>query len=111
MITAIILCANLLKATLWHPITFSVYSPSLHGSKLASRGFYDRNKMTCASNDHKLYTILEIKNGTRTCTVTVRDRMAKRFTGKRIDLSSAAMRKLGMKYGLLKGQYRVVSTP
>lgn len=113
-------------------ITFSFYSPSLHGSKtsdggryqrLASRGSFTRTyrslssklraqALTCASNLHKNGTILEIKaaNSNKTILVLVTDKLAKRFTHKRIDLSEQAIKTLNSNYakmGLVRGQYRV----
>lgn len=95
------LCSLLLTVTqTWQTRTFSVYSPQLHGSQLASRGRYNRNKFTCASNTHKLGTVLELEYKGRRTKVIVNDRMAKRFTHTRIDLSSAAFKLLYPKYNI-----------
>lgn len=96
------LCLLLAKA----PITrdFSVYHSRYAGRTMASGHRYDPNKLTVASNDFKLGTRLELCHGKYRVTVTVTDRMAKTWTGKRVDLSTAAWRKLGGgKPGILRG--------
>lgn len=89
------------------PLTrdFSVYHSRYAGKEMAYKGQrYDPNRLTAASNDWKLGTRLELCHGKYRVTVTVTDRMAKTWTGKRIDLSTAAWRKLGGgKPGLLRG--------
>lgn len=107
----------------WKRITFSVYSACLHGGPVARGGRYDRNKLTCASNTHRFGTILEIRYKDRLAHVTVTDRMATRFTGSRIDLSSRAFAALYPKYDmrttrsmdrtgtLLRGEYHVIYQP
>lgn len=102
------------------PITFSVYSKSLHGGPVAMPGKrYNMHELTCASNVHRLGTVLAIRarGSKKTVYVTVTDRMAKRFTGVRIDLSSAAMAAIqgrsvkNYRYTIVRGTYTVVSTP
>lgn len=97
------LCLLLAKS----PITrdFSVYHSRYAGRTMAYKGqLYDPNKLTVASNDWKLGTRLELRYGKYRVTVTVTDRMAKTWTGRRVDLSTAAWRKLGGgKPGILRG--------
>lgn len=84
---------------------FSVYGSRYAGKEMAYRSqLYDPGKLTVASNDFKLGTRLELRHGKHRVTVTVTDRMARTWTGKRVDLSTAAWRKLGGgKPGLLRG--------
>lgn len=118
LILLINIATSMQPSTTWKPITFSVYSPELHNKPVAYRGMmYDRNKFTCASNTHKLGTHIYIRSKYGSCWVRVTDRMATRFTGRRIDLSSAAMKVLCPSYntrnsttmrkteGLVKGWY------
>lgn len=99
----------LVAAVVWTPVTFSVYSEGLHGERMSNGKPYDKHKMTVASNVSPLGSSIVIASGGIQCTVKVTDRMAKRFTGKRIDLSSAAWRHLsrGRKPGLLRGKWRL----
>jgi len=96
------LCLLIAKA----PITrdFSVYAIRYAGRKMASGQRYDPDRLTVASNDFKLGTRLELSHGKYKVTVTVTDRMGRVWTGKRVDLSTAAWRKLGGgKPGILRG--------
>lgn len=88
--------------------TMSVYSDSLAGRKMANGKRYDPNAMTVASNDWKLGTKLRITAGEKSVIVTVTDRMAKRFSGKRVDASRRVWRTLtnGAKPGLRKVRVR-----
>lgn len=95
----------------WKPITFSVYSDYYDGRRAADGSRFSQAEYTCASNSHKLGTRLDLRVGRVTLSnVKVTDRLAKRFTGRRIDLSRAAWNDLSERKapGLLKGEYRSV---
>lgn len=84
--------------------TISVYSSYYNGRKMSNGKPYDPNKFTVASNDYKLGTKLSISYKGKTVKVVVTDRMAKRFSGIRVDASMAVWKALGGgKPGLLKG--------
>ena len=85
--------------------TFSVYAERYHGHKMSNGKKYDHDLLTVASNDYALGSTLRLTVGNRQVIATVTDRMAKRFSGKRIDLSGGCWRFLsqGAKPGLLKG--------
>jgi hypothetical protein len=69
--------------------TMSVYHPKYIGRKMANGDPYNPNALTVASNDWRLGTELTIVHAGRSVEVTVTDRMAKRFSGKRVDASQA----------------------
>ena len=76
----------------------------------ANGKLFDENALTCASWDFPLKTKLRvttIKAPKRSVIVEVTDRTNKRFKGKRIDLSRAAMEALGGKQALRKGLLNV----
>lgn len=66
-----------------------------HG-KTASGEQFSESERTCATWDYPLHTILRVRSrdGLRNTVVRVNDRTAKRFKGKRIDLSPAAFREI-----------------
>ena len=68
----------------------SYYSDAFHGRKTASGVIYDKNKLTCASNTHKLGTKLKVTNtqNNKSVVVTVTDRGG--FSKVTIDLSKKA---------------------
>jgi rare lipoprotein A len=68
----------------------SYYSDAFHGRKTASGVIYDKNKLTCASNTHKLGTRLKVTNtqNNKSVVVTVTDRGG--FRKVTIDLSKKA---------------------
>jgi rare lipoprotein A len=70
--------------------TASVYSDYFHGRKMANGRTFSQHKVTAASNDWPLGTKVKLTHKTKTLVVTITDRMAKRFTGRRIDLSKSA---------------------
>ena len=74
--------------------TMSVYHPKYIGRKMANGEPYNPHALTVASNDWKLGTKLTIVRAGKSVEVTVTDRMAKRFTGKRVDASQAVWDKL-----------------
>jgi rare lipoprotein A len=68
----------------------SYYSDAFHGRKTASGVIYDKNKLTCASNTHKLGTRLKVTNtqNNKSVIVTVTDRGG--FSKVTLDLSKKA---------------------
>lgn len=84
--------------------TATVYDQDLDGRKTASGQVYRHWGVSAASNDWKLGTKATVSFQGRSVTVTINDRMARRFTGKRIDLSGGAMR-------VLQPGYRGDKTP
>ena len=84
--------------------TISVYSDYYIGRKMSNGIPYDPDKLTVASNDWKLGTRLRITYNGKSVTATVTDRMHRRFSGIRVDASTAVWRALGGgKPGLKKG--------
>ena len=67
------------------------------------------DSMVCASWDFPLNTLVRIINivGGNSIIVRVSDRTARRFKGKRIDLSKGAMQALGGRRALKKGLLQV----
>lgn len=84
--------------------TLSVYGEEYAGKTMANGKPYEPEALTVASNDWKLGTELELIAKDIKVKVTVTDRMAKRFSGKRVDASRMVWRTLskGAKPGLLK---------
>jgi rare lipoprotein A len=68
----------------------SYYSDAFHGRKTASGVIYDKNKLTCASNTHKLGAKLKVTNtqNNKSVIVTVTDRGG--FSKVTLDLSKKA---------------------
>lgn len=95
----------------WKKITFSVYSDYYEGRRAADGSRFSQKGYTVACNDVPLGTKLLLwtpGNPPREVEVKVTDRLAKRFSGKRIDCSTAVWKALGGgKPGLLKGEWRV----
>lgn len=85
----------------------SYYGDKFHNRKTASGEIFNKNKMTCASNQFPLGSLLKVwrvKNGdTLSVEVKVNDRMHPKYGKKRlVDLSEAAMKKLqGRKEGVI----------
>lgn len=94
----------------WHPITFSVYSDRFEGRATASRSRFSQSIATAASNDVPLGSLVRIRHGDRQIDIPVTDRMHRRFTGKRMDLSRAAWNHISRKAppGLRKGHYTIL---
>lgn len=69
--------------------TMSVYSDKYIGKPMKNGEPYDPKKLTVASNDWPLGTELLLLRHGRSVSVTVTDRMHKRFSGIRIDASKA----------------------
>lgn len=77
--------------------TLSVYGDEFIGRKMANGERFYQHLHTCATNDWKLGTKLRITHNGRSVVLTVSDRMAKRFSGKRIDLPRDRWRELEQK--------------
>lgn len=75
--------------------TVSVYSDYYNGRKMANGKPYSPSKLTVASNDWKLGTKLKLSANGKSVVVTVTDRMARKFSGIRIDASMAVWKALG----------------
>lgn len=82
---ALLLPSYEVKETVYR--TASVYSDYYEGRRTASGDVFSQDGMTCASNDFPLGTRLRLEHGSNVVWVTVNDRMARRFDGKRIDLA------------------------
>lgn len=86
----------------------SYYSDAFHGRKTASGIIYDKNKLTCASNTHKLGTILKVTNtqNNKSVIVTVTDRGG--FSKVTIDLSKKAFSTIAnLKQGIINVKIEV----
>lgn len=85
--------------------TLSVYSNYYVGRTMSNGKKFRHENPTCATNDWPLGTRLFVQVGDRIMTLTVTDRMAKRFSGKRVDLPRVAWDYLskGKKPGLIHG--------
>ena len=107
-------------------ITFSVYDRSIFDGRTTSSGEPYRHvqsgePFSCASNDYPIGTYLLCAVGDpardyRDLLCRVNDRMATRFTGKRVDLSGSAMAALNARYdltdataGILSGRVAVLT--
>lgn len=97
---------------------YSMASLVSEGTYARTRGVMSNGKryreeaLTCASNDYPLGTRLYIRNREtgKGVNVTVTDRMAKAFRGKRIDLSKGAFRRIAdCKQGVVQVEVREVS--
>jgi rare lipoprotein A len=75
----------------------SWYGPGFHGERTASGEWYDMESMTCAHKSFAFGTILKLVNPStnQSVIVTVNDR-GPFVEGRDIDLSRAAIRKLGL---------------
>ena len=87
----------------------SWYGGKFQGRLMANGQRYDTNGMTCAGNLWPLGTILVVTTDEgRTCRPVVTDRIARRFSRRRVDLSPAAFQKLAP---LSTGIVRVETLP
>lgn len=77
--------------------TLSVYGDEFVGRTMANGQRFYQHLHTCATNDWKLGTRLRITHKGKSIVVTVADRMAKWFSGKRIDLPRDRWRELEAK--------------
>lgn len=96
MMTTLLLATSI--ASSWNSSavtrTMSVYSDSLHGQTMANGEVYDKNRLTAASNDYPLNSRVRISYNGKSVDVRITDRMARRFTGRRIDASRALWNRL-----------------
>lgn len=92
----------------------SFYGGRFHGRKTASGEIFDKNKLTCASNQFPLGTHLKVyrilDGDTLSVKVKVNDRMSKEYGSKRIlDLSEAAMKEIkARKEGIVQVHISVI---
>lgn len=77
--------------------TLSVYSDYFVGRTMANGKKFYQHLQTCATNDWPLGTKLRITFKGKAITVTVSDRMHRRFDGRRVDLPRGVWRKLESK--------------
>lgn len=89
--------------------TASWYGHNFHGKRTASGEIFDQNKLTAASNQHKMGTYLCVTNtsNNKTVRVKVNDTGGFRKYGRSLDLSKAAAIKLGfVKQGTCQITYK-----
>lgn len=89
--------------------TASWYGGKFHGRKTASGEVYDQNKLTAASNIHKMGTYLCVTNvyNNKTVRVKVNDTGGFHKYGRTLDLSKGAAVKLGfIKQGTCQITYK-----
>jgi len=91
----------------WKPITFSTYSDYFVGRAMSNGVRYSHTRISCASNLVPLGTKIELRVNNRRVIATVTDRINKRFSRSRIDLSGTLWLKLGGgEPGLMRGYWR-----
>jgi len=79
------------------------YGGRFHGNYTYSGEIFDKNRMTCASNHFEMGTILKVTNVENQKSVIVRVTDKGAFTGKKIDLSESAFKKISkLQIGVLK---------
>jgi len=79
------------------------YGGNFHGNYTYSGEIFDKNGMTCASNHFEMGTILKVTNVENQKSVVVRVNDKGSFTGKKIDLSESAFKKISiLERGVLK---------
>jgi len=79
------------------------YGGNFHGNHTYSGEIFDKNRMTCASNYFEMGTILKVTNVENQKSVIVRVTDKGAFTGKKIDLSEGAFKKISkLQIGVLK---------
>ena len=86
-------------------LTATVYASQLRGGVMANGRRYDPSKSTVAMNSHPLNSKIIVCRGSRCEQATVTDRLSSRYGRKarRVDLSTALARRLG-----IKGKAKVV---
>jgi len=85
--------------------TVSWYGKPFHGRLTASGERYDMNKLTCASNSHKMGTKLQVTNKDNGLSVTCKVNDRGNFTklGRTLDMSYGSFNKIANpKVGLIK---------
>ena len=91
--------------------TVSFYGSKFHGKKTASGEVFDMNKMTCASNSHKMGTKLKVTNKSNGLSVTckVNDKGGFKKYGRTLDLSKKAFSHIAnTKQGIAKVSIQVL---
>lgn len=91
--------------------TASFYGSKFHGKKTASGEVFDMNKMTTASNSHKMGTKLKVTNKAngKSVIVKVNDTGGFKKYGRTLDLSRGAFAKIAdLKQGLVKVNIKVL---
>jgi len=88
-ITVIIMCYYCLTS-----FKASYYSDFFHGKVMRSGAIYDMNKLTCASNTHKLGTKLKVTNLDNGKSVIVKVTDTGSFRKVTLDLSKKAFSKI-----------------
>ena len=91
--------------------TASFYGSKFHGKKTASGEVFDMNKMTCASNTHKMGTKLKVVNKANKKSIICKVNDTGGFSkyGRTLDLSKAAFAKIAdIKQGLVKVDIKVL---
>ena len=91
--------------------TASFYGAKFHGKKTASGEVFDMNKMTTASNSHKMGTKLKVTNKAngKSVIVKVNDTGGFKKYGRALDLSRGAFAKIAdLKQGLVKVDIKVL---
>lgn len=93
------------KAPKRRSYTFSTYGDKYVGRRMSNGERYRHDAATVASNDYPLGTLLFLTVGKQTVSAVVTDRMAKRFSGLRIDLSRSLWLSLsgGKEPGIVRG--------
>ena len=111
LITFTIPIALLLSPINSSAATASFYGSKFHGKKTASGEVFDMNKMTCASNTHKMGTKLKVVNRDNKNSVVCKVNDTGGFSkyGRTLDLSRAAFAKIAdIKQGLVKVDIKVL---
>ena len=102
---------TLLFTTQVQAATASWYGGIFHGRMTASGEIFNKHAMTCASNTHKLGTVLEVTNRANQKKVRVRVTDTGGFSkyGRTLDLSRGAFAKIAdVKQGLAKVDIKVI---
>lgn len=111
LITSTLTIPLLLASINTQAATASFYGERFHLKRTASGEIFDMNKMTCASNTHKLGTKLKVTNKETGKSVVVKVNDTGGFSkyGRTLDLSRAAFAKIAdIKQGLVKVDIKVL---
>ena len=111
LITSTLTIPFLLASMNTQAATASFYGERFHLKRTASGEIFDMNKMTCASNTHKLGTKLRVTNKETGKSVVVKVNDTGEFSkyGRTLDLSKAAFAKIAhLKHGLVKVDIKVL---
>ena len=111
LITTTLTIPFLLASVNTQAATASFYGERFHLKRTASGEIFDMNKMTCASNTHKMGTKLKVVNkaNKKSITCKVNDKGGFSKYGRTLDLSKAAFAKIAdIKHGLVKVDIKVL---